>query len=538
MNENILEQIVKESISKVESDHDLKLVEKEVCAGKADEFPSKIKLLKKYRELLKKNKIVRNKKLEDVLIKKQVRTISGVAPVAIFTKPDQCPGNCHFCPTQENVPKSYLNNEPAVMRAERNNYQPIEQVWDRLQSLYTEGHPIDKIELIIMGGSFSNYSDDYKEEFIKKVYWAANNFRPGISKSKSKEYSSKLKLFELQKGNEAGKYRIIGLSVETRPDLIGEKEIALWRRLGVTRVEIGVQVINDKILKKNNRGHGLEEVVNSTQLLKDNGFKVIYHLMPGLPGSNKKTDLDSFEKVFSNQDYKPDQIKIYPCVVTKGSKIYQWYQKGKFKPYQGEELVSLIKKVKSIIPRWIRIIRIIRDIPSQSVVGGNRINNLRQIIIDQMEKEGKSCNCIRCQEIGSGSKSEKIKLFIKRYKASKGEEIFFSYENLDRSNLYGILRLRIPSQKNNLSKFKVLKKAGLIRELHVYGPALRIKKRNKTKPQHQGIGRKLMEEAEKFVQNKTNLNKIAVISGIGVRSYYEKLGYSLEGSYMVKTIDS
>ncbi len=316
-----------------------------------------------------------------------------------------------------------------------------------------------------------------------------------------------------------------------------DKEIALWRRLGVTRVEDGVQITKDRILKKSNRGHGTKEVVKSTQLLKDNGFKVIYHLMPGLPGSNKKIDLKSFEKVFNDQGYKPDQIKIYPCVVTKGSKIYQWYQKGEFKPYQKNDLISLIKKIKSIVPRWIRIIRIIRDIPSQSVVGGNKVNNLRQIIADQMEEEGKICNCIRCREIKDDYKANKIKLFIDRYQASQGEEIFFSYEDIDRSNLYGILRLRLPDKENNLSKFKVLKETALLRELHVYGPALKIKKRSKIKPQHQGIGKRLMEAAEQFVQNKTKLDKIAVISGVGVRDYYRKLGYHLEDSYMVKEID-
>lgn len=538
MKKEILVEIIERSIGRVGSDDKLRQIEKKICSGEVDAFPSKIELLKEYRRLLEESKISRDKKLEAVLVKKRVRTISGVAPVAIFTKPNQCPGNCHFCPTQEDIPKSYLDNEPAVMRAERNNYRPIEQVWDRMEALSMEGHPIDKLELIIMGGSFSNYQTSYKKEFVKKVFWAANNFTPGINKQEAKNYPSDSSLIDLQKDNEQTNYRIIGMSVETRPDLIDSREIKLWRELGITRVEIGVQIVNDQVLRKNNRGHTTTEIIKSTKLLKDNGFKLIYHLMPGLPGSDKEKDLMSFKKVFTEQKYKPDQIKIYPCVVVKGSKIYDWYLEGKFKPYQSVQLITLLSQVKSLVPYWIRVIRVIRDIPSQSIIAGNKVNNLRQVVLRRMNEQENSCDCIRCREVKDNNKEEEVKLFVEKYQSSQGEEIFFSYENLERTRLYGILRLRIPNNKNNQSKFEVLKDAALIRELHVYGPAVKINRKDKIKSQHKGIGGRLMNRAENYVKNRTELNKLAVISGVGVRQYYRNIGYYLQDSYMVKIIDN
>jgi elongator complex protein 3 len=532
-----IDKIIKNSIGNLKNERDLLKVIKKICSKNSKPFPSKIELLKHYHSLVKKGKIKPDKLLEVILIKKQIRTISGVAPIAIFTKPYRCPGNCYFCPTQKDIPKSYLDNEPAVMRAIRNDYHPIKQVWDRLEALKLEGHSIDKLELIIMGGSFSNYPESYKNEFIKKVYWAANNYQKGISKLKIKDFDNSLSLEQIQKDNQSAKFRIIGLSVETRPDLISRDEIRLWRKLGVTRVELGVQILDKKILAKNNRGHGVKVIAETTRLLKDNGFKVIYHLMPGLPGSDSNKDIESFKKVFNNNRYKPDQIKIYPCVVTKGAKIYDWYKNGKFKPYSSNQLKKLLIKIKLMTPFWVRIIRVIRDIPSQSIEAGNKINNLRQIVNQEMAKKNLSCNCIRCREIKGNRKDQKLKLFKISYKASGGREIFLSIENKEKSNLYGILRLRLPD-KNNKAIFDCLKGSALIRELHVYGPSLEINKRDKVKSQHQGIGKQLMEEAEKIVKRKNNFSSISVISGVGVRGYYQKLGYKLKDSYMVKKLDS
>ncbi len=503
---------------------------------------AKRKLAKKYRidilhhsevlvELKKNKKFFNSKKGQifyGLLRKRAIRTMSGIAPVAVLTKSYPCPGNCAFCPTEKDVPQSYLSNEPAVMRAIRCGYDPYTQVQDRLRALVANGHEPTKIELIVIGGTWSVLPDKYKYWYIAECFRGANDF--SLSKKlkvKSRKYNVKLKidllkkkLLEEQKRNERAKYKLIGITLETRPDYINEKEVWQMRDLGCTRVEIGVQAIDDKILKLNKRDHGVDAIVNATKLLKDYGFKVTYHIMPGLPGSTPKKDEKMFGQLFSDERFQPDQIKFYPTVVTKGSLLYRWWKQGKYKPYSDKSLQNLIIDCKKIVPSYVRIIRLIRDIPGESIEAGNKVTNLRQV----MKNKGVECGCIRCREAREKSIINP-QLRITNYKASGGEECFISYESKDKKILYGFCRLRLSHD--------ALNKSAMIRELHVYGELVSVGGSRKT--QHAGLGKMLMEEAEKIAKE-NDFEKIAVISGIGVRGYYRKLGYRLDNLYMYKKL--
>jgi elongator complex protein 3 len=502
--------------------------------------PLNAALLKVYQKLLKQGKIKKNPALELLLKKREVRTLSGVAPIAVLTKPYPCPGRCAYCPTEKSVPKSYLSNEPAVMRAIAFNFDPKKQVAGRIKVLEMNGHPTDKLELIVIGGTWSALPWRYQKWFIQKCF-------DGTNGKKSKNLAA------AQKINETAKHRIIGITLETRPDYITPEEIKRMRELGATRIELGVQSIDDKILKKNLRGHDVAETIHATKLLKDAGFKICYHLMPNLPGATTRGDLEMFREVFKNSDFQPDMVKIYPCVVTRGSQIYKWWKQGKYKPYTGKQLVELLIKIKKIIPPHIRINRLIRDIPSPSIEAGNKISNLREVIAAEMAKRGLRCQCIRCREIGHQRskklKVKSVKLFVRKYKASNGIEYFISYESPDHKILYAFVRLRIPEtesarKRGNRQPFGwtpisetllELKDAALIRELHTYGHLVPIDKKSPGATQHLGLGKKLMAEAEKIAK-KSGIKKMAIISGIGVREYYKKLGYRPEGTYMVKDL--
>lgn len=485
--------------------------------------PLSADIFKIYKKLLQEKKIKRDEHLELLLKKREVRTISGVAPVAVLTKPYPCPGKCAYCPTEKNMPKSYLSNEPAVMRAIAFNFNPEKQVAGRIKVLEMNGHPTDKLELIVIGGTWSALPDKYQKWFIQKCFNGANG-----KKSKN--------LAAAQKINETAAHRIIGITLETRPDHITPNEIARMRELGATRVELGVQSIYDSILQRNCRGHNAAETVRATKLLKDAGFKICYHLMPNLPGSTLVKDLKMFREIFSNSDFQPDMIKIYPCVVTRGSEIYKWWKQKKYKPYSEKQLIDLLIKIKKIIPPYVRINRLIRDIPSPSIEAGNKISNLREVLQQEMSRRGLACKCIRCREIGhqKNIKYTAPKLFVKKYNASGGTEYFISFDSPDKKILYAFIRLRIPDFEMP-AVLPELENAALIRELHTYGHLVPIDKKTPGATQHLGLGKKLMAEAEKIAK-KYGLKKMAVISGVGVREYYKKLGYYLEGTYMVKIL--
>ncbi|MCU0678918.1 MAG: tRNA uridine(34) 5-carboxymethylaminomethyl modification radical SAM/GNAT enzyme Elp3 [Planctomycetes bacterium] len=500
-------------------------------------------LLKSHRDLVKKGKLPSAPGFERILRKRQIRTLSGIAPVAVLTKPFPCPGQCAYCPSEKDVPQSYLSNEPAVMRAIRCGYDPYKQVQLRLKALEANGHRPEKIELIIIGGTWSYLPNNYKYWYIGECFKAANEYSSKFSifnPEYSGQFSNKFKIQNLkqqlkkeQEKNEKTKYRIIGITVETRPDYIDEKELWQLRELGVTRVELGVQAVDDKILALNKRGHGVKEIADATELLKDFGFKVTYHIMPGLPGATAARDLKLFKKLFTDERFQPDQLKFYPTVVTRGSRLYRWWKTGKYQPYSDAVLQKLIVKCKEAVPPYVRIIRLIRDIPGESIVAGNKITNLRQVL----QARGVKCACIRCREIKDKEfKILNFKFKIIKYNASGGVEYFLQFTDKTGKYLYGFCRLRLTAHNTQHVTHNMQQATGhtaFIRELHVYGELVPVGEGKKI--QHAGLGRKLMAEAEKIAREK-GYKKIAVIAGIGVRDYYRKLGYKLSNSYMVKNI--
>lgn len=491
---------------------------------------AKSNLIVAYKNLIKKGRLKEDKKFAKLLTKRAVRTLSGVSVITVLTKPFMCPGRCVYCPLEPDMPKSYLSNEPAAARAKMNLFDPIRQVKMRIQALKNNGHQVDKLEVIVLGGTWSFYPKDYQEEFVRDLFYAANTFDDETKREK-------LNLEQEQKINEDTKYKIIGLTLETRPDFINEDEIKRLRWLGCTRVQIGVQHTDNEILDLINRDHTIEESIRATKMLKDCGLKVDHHYMPDLPGSTPSKDLEMFKYVFSSQDLQPDQVKIYPCVVNEYAPLYRWYEQGKYKPFAAPDLVKLLLEVKQIVPPWIRINRLIRDIPEESIVAGNKITNLRQYLQAELKKQGKSCQCIRCREVRSNT-TEDPQLIKRAYAASDGQEIFLSFESADKKTIYAFLRLRLnENPKENI--FPELKNASLVRELHVYGQMIPVYNEDSddeiSKTQHLGLGKQLMAEAEKITTEK-GLDKIAVISGIGVRNYYRKLGYELEGTYMTKQL--
>lgn len=508
-------------------------------------------ILSEYKNRLASGEIKPRLKLEKILRKRSVRTMSGIAPVAVLTRAYLCPGKCAYCPTEKNVPQSYLSNEPAVMRAIRCNYDPYKQVELRLRALEANGHEPTKIELIVIGGTWSVLPENYKYWYIKECFRAANKFSNKIPNPKSQfpiksqipnfKQIKKIKqqlLYE-QKKNESARYKIIGITLETRPDYIDDRELLEMRELGATRVELGVQAVDDKILKLNKRGHGIAEIARATELLKNYGFKVTYHIMPGLYGSTAKKDLAMFKKLFTDQRFQPDQLKFYPTVVTRGSLLYKWWHTGKYRPYSDKVLQNLIVECKKIVPPYVRIIRLIRDIPGESIMAGNLITNLRQVMKDR----GVNCRCIRCREAKdakfslrslneAGQAIFNFQFSIIKYKASNGVEYFIQATDKKKKVLYGFCRLRLGS-KNITPLAPLVRVVAIIRELHVYGELVSMGRKKKI--QHAGLGKMLMQEAEKIARLK-GYKKMAVIAGVGVRGYYRKLGYKLQSSYMVRNL--
>ncbi len=521
----IYKEIIKKLIkSKPVNQKELNYQVKKIAGSFKIAPPSRISLLSAYHKLIKQGIIKKNPNLENLLKKRAVRTLSGVAPIAVLTKPHPCPGQCVFCPSETEIPKSYLSNEPAVMRAILCKFDPYKQVQMRLRALKMTGHETDKCELIIMGGTWTYLPKKYQTHFIKRCFDAFNN-------KKAKD------LKQAQKWNETAKYRVVGLTLETRPDYINIAEIKRMRELGCTRVEIGVQSLDDEILELSKRGHLTEQTIRATKLLKDAGFKISYHMMPNLPGSTPAKDLKMFKKLFTGQNFQPDMLKIYPCVVTKGAQIYKWLKQKKYQPYTDKQLLNLLIKIKKIIPSYVRITRLIRDIPSESIIAGSKISNLRQLIHEKLKARGEFCQCIRCREAREKQFSmSNLQFSIKKYRASDGFEYFLSYESKDKKTLFAFLRLRIPQnpEQKLIKALPELQDAALIRELHTYGRLIPLKTKQKA-IQHIGLGKKLMQEAEKIVK-KHKIKKIAVISGIGVRQYYKNLGYKLEKTYMTKNL--
>lgn len=441
---------------------------------------------------------------------KPTKTISGVTPLAVMLPPRKCGhGTCLYCPSLD-APQSYTPDSPAVLRAKEFNYNPFKQVINRLESFRYMNHPIDKIELIIMGGTFLSYPEKFQYNFIKQCYDALNG-RKSISLQQAKHL------------NEKTKHRCVAMCIETRPDICSEKEIKRMLDFGATRCELGVQIIDDKIYRQINRCHSVQDVIDATKRLKNAGFKVGYHLMPGLPYSSKENDLKLFKKLFSDSNFKPDQIKIYPCQVLPGSELVKLYKKGMYEPYSLDELTELLIKMKLSVPHYCRIMRIMREIPPKYMIAGTKRIDLRKVLAEELKKQNKKCRCIRCREIGFALRDHPKteidnNLTLKQYKyqASQGKEFFLELVNKN-DIIYALCRLRINKDKT-----------AFVRELHVYGPQLKIgAKANIKFIQHAGLGAQLMKEAEKIARAE-GCRIINVISGVGVREYYRKLGYALE----------
>lgn len=538
--DKILETIIKECL-KIENLSERKLIKiKRKEASKYNlSLPSNIDLLKVYHKMVEEKRVKRNKKLEKLLIKRKIRSLSGIVTVSVLTKTWPCPGKCIFCPTEKGMPKSYISGEPAAERAKSLNFDPYLQVKKRIEMLKNQGHPTEKIELRIIGGSFTYYPEKYQIWFVKECFRGANEkSKSKIKLSPEKTYEQKSKsqlLKELkkeQKINENAKHRIIGMSIETRPDLINENEIKNLRELGVTMVEIGVQTIFSDILKLNGVADSNKNIINTTKLLKDAGFKVMYQMMPNLLGSNIQKDKKMFEIIYKDPNFKPDWIKIYPCVVIKNTKLHKFWKEGKYHPYSDQELINLLVDIKEMTPYFVRISRIFRDIPAPQIEAGCKISNIREVVLKKMKERNEKCHCIRCREVKENyNPNEKMYLFREDFIASGGKEIFLSFESKTRDKLYAFLRLRKPSN----AIFPCLKNSSIIRELHTYGQALDIGEKDIV-PQHQGLGKKLIKEAEKITKKEFKLSKIAVISGVGVREYYRKLGYRLKNTYMIKKL--
>lgn len=457
--------------------------------------------------------------------RKPVRTISGVTPLTVVLKPRKCNhGTCIYCPGGEYTPQSYTDKSPAIMRALKLAFDPFKQVESRLRALKVMGHPTDKIELIILGGTFLQYDTRYQYNFIKRCFDALNG-----KKAES--------LSQAKKWNEKAKNRCVAMCIENRPDNCSLKEIKRMLDFGCTRVEIGIQILDDEIYKKINRGHTVKEVVQATKDLKNAGFKLGYHVMPGLPYSNPKKDIEMFKKIFSDPRFRPDQLKIYPCQIVRDSPLEKMYQRIKYRPYDEKQTKEIVKEMMQMIPGYCRVMRIMREIPGEKMVFDPVKLDLRKDIEEELRISNTKIKEIRMREIGfnptssklgqSGEigfnkfQNQKVKLKITKYRASEGEEYFLELIN-DQDVLFGLLRLRIFDGK------------AIVRELHVYGQALNIGERGKVS-QHKGFGKWLMDEAEKITR-KNKIKKLSVISGIGVREYYKKLGYKLEGFYMVKKI--
>lgn len=480
--------------------------------------PKNSQILTAYRGLVEEGKLTKNRKFEEMLRLKKVRSLSGLTPMAVMTKPFFCPGQCIYCPLDLNLPKSYLKDEPAAQRALNYNFDPFLQIKERLTQLSKTGHHTDKIEMIVIGGTFSVYPKEYKIEFFKSIYDACN------------KVSSK-SLKEAQVKNETAKHRIVGISIETRPDWIDEKEVRLLRELGVTKIQIGVQAFDPKILKRIKRGHSLKPVAEATQMLRNAGFKICYHLMPNLPGSNPKKDVKMARIMYTDKRFKPDFLKIYPTQVIPKTELFRQWEQGEYQGYDDKTLKEVLKKIKMITPRWVRIDRLVRDISKDWVAQGTMRTNMRQIIQKELKDEGKSCVCIRCREVKAEKFDGKPKFRKNIIDTLGGKEFFLEY--IEGSKLYSLLRLRLPNRKQKML-FKEIDGAAIVREVHTYGTVVPLKKKSKKNAQHKGLGKSLLEKAQEIAK-KNGYKKIAVISAIGTRNYYRKLGYKLEGLYMTKT---
>jgi elongator complex protein 3 len=495
-------------------------------------YLTKAALVAAYNQMVEAGAIEADRVLLEKIRMKPMRTLSGVTTVTVLTKAYPCPGKCIFCPTDVRMPKSYLPDEPGAMRALEHQFDPYEQVHARIRALENLGHPTDKIELLILGGTWSSYRRDYQEWFVKRCFDAMNALTPtplpeGEGQVKEGEFS------KAQAINETAIHRNVGLVIETRPDEINPDELRWLRHLGVTKVQMGAQSFDDHILEINKRGHDVESTRKATALLRAAGFKIVLHWMPNLLGATPQSDRADFAKLWA--DFCPDEIKIYPNQLLANAELYEYWKRGEFHPYTTQELVDLIADIKPTIPRYCRVNRVIRDIPGNNVVEGNTRTSLRQDIQSEMKKRGTICQCVRCREVrGKVVEAETLRMDDLIYQAGTAEEHFISFVTPD-DGLAGFVRLSLPAKDSALTGMSDLDGAALIREVHVYGQSLAVGAEQTGAAQHLGLGTRLLEEADN-VARAHGFARMAVISAIGTRHYYLDRGFERGEYYLVKKI--
>jgi elongator complex protein 3 len=538
---------------------------------------SRDQILTGYKYLIQEGEAVFQQRVQDKIKMKPVRSISGVTTVTVLTKPFPCPGKCIFCPNDVRMPKSYLADEPGAQRAERNNFDPYLQTYNRLKALQNIGHNTEKIELIVLGGTWSFYPEEYQIWFIKRCFEALNDFpnidqRENIQTQNIYEEASKKpftingqratynqaishvathqgkgfftkselaswdELFSEHKKNETAHSKCVGLVIETRPDYIDAKEVLKIRKLGATKVQIGIQSLNDTVMSLNKRGHGRKETEKAIELLRQAGFKIHAHWMPNLLGSTVESDIADYKELWS-ETIRPDELKIYPCSIIANTELNEEFKKGNYKPYSYEELLEVLSSVMPLTPRYCRLTRVIRDIPSTDIVEGNKLTHFRQIAENKITADGERCQCIRCREVKSKEVSfDDLELEVIEYQSSMGKQYFLSYKTKTGDNIAGFLRLSIPDKNHSESNFiEELRNKAMIREIHVYGQVVGIGEHDEGKSQHLGLGTKLIEKA-KEIALENSFKELSVISAIGTREYYKKKGFHEDGLYMAVEI--
>ncbi|HJS28283.1 MAG TPA: tRNA uridine(34) 5-carboxymethylaminomethyl modification radical SAM/GNAT enzyme Elp3 [Anaerolineales bacterium] len=495
-------------------------------------------VIAEYRAMVEAGEIVADPALLEKIRMKPMRTLSGVTTVTVLTEPYPCPGKCIFCPTDFRMPKSYLADEPGAMRALQHNFDPYEQVRSRIESLESIGHPTDKIELLILGGTWSSYRKDYQEWFVLRCFEAMNGLPadalsgdgPGLRAADRRSA-----LLSAQAANETAAHRNVGLVVETRPDHVDPEELAWLRYLGVTKVQMGAQSLDDRILELNHRGHTVAETLSATALLRAAGFKIVLHWMPNLLGATPASDLADFGKLW--EGFCPDEIKIYPTQLLANAELYEYWQRGEYHPYSTEELVDLIADAKTTIPRYCRVNRVVRDIPSTNVVEGNRRTSLRMDVQDELRRRSQRCECVRCREVrGADISPETLRLEDVTYMAHGAEEHFISYVTLE-DRLAGFLRLSLPSGGGGETGLRDLDGAAIVREVHVYGQSLPVGVEKEGAAQHIGLGTELLLRAEEIARER-GYCRLAVIAAVGTRRYYEARGFRRGELYLIKDYGS
>ena len=483
----------------------------------------KDRLIQAYRLMTASGSVPRQAVVLDRLRITPVRTISGLAPFAVLTGPYPCPANCLFCPDAHGMPRSYLPEEPGAQRAKAARFDPYRQCMLRLQMLDDEAHPIDKIELLVLGATWSAYPHKYQEWFLRRCLDALNG----------READS---LTQAQIWNEGAEHRCVGLVVETRPDYIDMAEVRRLRELGVTKVQLGVQSLDDAILAANRRGHTVQDARRAVRLLRLAGFKLHLHWMPNLLGATPDSDRLDFRRLWDDPAFRPDELKIYPCNLVAGTELVKYWERGEYRPYTDEELVELLVDCKPVIPPYCRVNRIMRDIPSQYLAAGSIASHLRQLVQRELKRRGLECHCLRCREIrGERVNADELRLDVFSYATDATTEYFLSYIT-GRGKVTGLLRLSIAAADVPRSEIlEELQGTAVIREVHVYGPALELGVASRGEAQHLGLGTRLIEKAAEIAQA-AGIDRLAVISAIGTREYYRRQGFDLGELYMARAI--